>query len=183
MLREYETKAPAAHIRATGRGTISHMQYSLRPAQAGDEDFLYRLYASTRPEVSAFGWPPEQQQAFLRMQFNAQQRWYQTAYPLAEHSIITAGQETIGRVLVSRDKNSATLVDISILPEYRGHGIGGTVVRELIRQSSSRGETLRLQVLRTNPAQRLYLRLGFLQTGEDAMYLQMATRAPEPEKD
>ncbi|MGE5323795.1 MAG: GNAT family N-acetyltransferase [Actinomycetota bacterium] len=158
------------------------MQYSLRPAQAGDEDFLYRLYASTRPEVSAFGWPPEQQQAFLRMQFNAQQRWYQTAYPLAEHSIITAGQETIGRVLVSRDKNSATLVDISILPEYRGHGIGGTVVRELIRQSSSRGETLRLQVLRTNPAQRLYLRLGFLQTGEDAMYLQMATRAPEPEK-
>ena len=117
------------------------------------------------------------------MQFNAQQHWYQTAYPLAEHNIITAEQEPVGRVLISRDKDSATLVDISILPEYRRHGIGGAIIRELVRQSSSRGEILKLQVLRTNPAQRLYLRLGFLQTGEDAMYLQMATRGSAQEKD
>jgi ribosomal protein S18 acetylase RimI-like enzyme len=159
------------------------MKHTLRPAQAEDQDFLYRLYASTRPEISELGWPPEQQEAFLRMQFHAQQRWYQTAYPAAQHIIITAEQEPIGRVLVSRENHSATLVDISILPQYRRHGIGGTIIGELIRQSSSRGEILKLQVLRSNPAQRLYLRLGFLQTGEDAMYLQMATGAPVRAKD
>ncbi|HET9181881.1 MAG TPA: GNAT family N-acetyltransferase [Candidatus Angelobacter sp.] len=159
------------------------MEHLLRPVRADDHDFLYRLYASTRPEVGEFGWPPEQQQAFLRMQFNAQQRWYQTAYPAAEHSIITAEQEPIGRVLVLRDKDSATLVDISILPEYRRRGIGSTVIRELIRQSSFHGKILRLRVLRTNVAQRLYLRLGFLPTGEDDMYLHMATQTAGPGKD
>lgn len=180
MLREYESNAWKFTV---WRYNFGGMKHSLRPAQADDQDFLYRLYASTRPEVSEFGWPPEQQEAFLRMQFHAQQRWYQTAYPAAQHSIITAEQEPIGRVLVSRENQSATLVDISILPQYRRQGIGGTIIGELIRQSSSQGEILKLQVLRTNPAQQLYLRLGFLQTGEDAMYLQMATGAPAGAKD
>jgi len=159
------------------------MEHSLRPARADDQDFLYRLYANTRPEVAGFGWAHEQQEAFLRMQFNAQQRWYQSAYPAAEHSIITTKQEPIGRVLVAHGKGAATLVDISILPEYRRHGIGGAILRDLIWETSSQEQILRLQVLRTNPAQRLYSRLGFHQTGENEMYLQMATRTPGQEKD
>lgn len=159
------------------------MKHSLRPVRADDQDFLYRLYASTRPEVTEFGWSPEQQEAFLRMQFNAQQRWYQTAYPVAQHSIITAEDKAIGRVLVAHDNGVATLVDISILPQYRRHGIGTAIIGDLISQSSSRGGILKLQVLKTNPAQRLYVRLGFLQTGEDGMYLQMVTGAPTPAKD
>jgi len=35
---------------------------------------------------------------------------------------------------------------------------------------------LRLQVLNTNPAQRLYTRLGFIKTGEDQIYTQMELR-------
>jgi hypothetical protein len=38
---------------------------------------------------------------------------------------------------------------------------------------------LQLQVLNTNPAQRLYSRLGFIKTGEDQIYTQMELR---PEK-
>ena len=53
------------------------------PDDPDDEDFLWRLYVSTRaPEVAAFGWPPEQQEAFLRMQYRARRgSYYTAAYP------------------------------------------------------------------------------------------------------
>jgi len=47
------------------------------------------------------------------------------------------------------------------------------LIRELIRQCGEGKVPLRLQVLRNNPARRLYERLGFVQTGEDQMYIQM----------
>src|SRR5207302_9198942 len=56
-----------------------------------NQGFLFQLYASTRiHEIAPFGWSPPQQEAFLRVQFNAQQGWYQQAYPQADHQIIFA---------------------------------------------------------------------------------------------
>ena len=55
----------------------------------------------------------------------------------------------------------AVLVDIALLPEHRGKGIGGGLVRQLIQQCDQEKLPLRLQVLRTNPALRLYERLGW----------------------
>ena len=149
------------------------MDHSLRTARPEDQEFLFRLYATTRPEVSALGWAPQQLEAFLRMQFNAQQRWYQTAYPVSEHSIIVVNDAPAGRMLVSSGQDSVTLVDISLLPDYRRLGIGSTLIRALIETAAANGQAVTLQVLQTNPAQRLYQRLGFVVTGQDEMYLQM----------
>jgi ribosomal protein S18 acetylase RimI-like enzyme len=151
------------------------MDHCLRPARHEDQEFLFRLYASTRPEVSGFGWPAQQQEAFLRMQFNAQLRWYQTAYPAAEHNIIMVHDLPAGRLLLSNGQDSVTLVDISVLPEYRNHGIGSALIRALVDRTTAQGQAVKLQVLRTNPAQYLYQRLGFAVTGQDEMYLQMQT--------
>jgi len=150
------------------------MEVFLRPAQADDREFLFKLYASTRlEELAAFGWNPSQQEAFLRMQFNAQQQWYATAYSKADEQIVMLGERSIGRMMVNRERGAAMLVDIALLPEHRGHGIGGGLLRDLIAQCSQEGLALRLQVLRNNPAARLYERLGFRQTGADDMYRQM----------
>jgi ribosomal protein S18 acetylase RimI-like enzyme len=147
---------------------------SLRAVQSSDQEFLFGLYAGTRQqEIAAFGWSHEQQGAFLRMQFTAQQRWYETAYAGAEQQIVMLEAAPIGRVIVHRGSGVTTLVDISLLPEHRGGGIGGGLIRDLVQQSAQRGAPVRLQVLRTNPAARLYQRLGFVKTGEDEMYLQM----------
>lgn len=151
------------------------MEHGLRAAQPEDQEFLFRLYASTRPEVSGLGWSAQQLESFLRMQFNAQQRWYQTTYPGSEHSIIMVNDALVGRMLVSSGNASVTLVDISLLPEYRSHGIGGALIRALIQTAAAKGQAVTLQVLRTNPAQHLYQRLGFGVTGQDDMYLQMKT--------
>jgi len=151
------------------------MDVSLRPVRPDDREFLFNLYAGTRlEELAAFGWNPPQQEAFLRMQFNAQQQWYVTAYSKAEEQIVMLGETAIGRMIVNRESGgAATLVDISLLPEHRGHGIGGALLRDLIAQCSQEGLALKLQVLRNNPAARLYERLGFRKTGADDMYQQM----------
>lgn len=143
------------------------------------QDFLFQLYASTRrQELETLGWPAAQQDAFLRMQFMAQQRWYEFAYADARHQLIFLdGQEPpVGRILVTHEESCHRLVDIALLPEHRGHGIGAQLIRQLIQEAKGAGLPLRLQVLKTNPAARLYERLGFVKTGEDQMYWQMEKR-------
>ena len=150
------------------------MPHQLRPAHPNDQEFLFQLYASTRlHEIAAFGWPEAQQQAFLRMQFNAQQQWYKMSYEHADHQIIEHDGVPVGRLLVFRQPTSVLLVDIALLPEFRKQGIGGELIRKLIQECDQQKLPLRLQVQRVNPAQRLYERLGFKKTGDDQMYLQM----------
>ena len=153
------------------------MTPQLRPSLPEDGDFIFRLYASTRvEELRGLGWTAVQQEAFLRMQFNAQQQWYAATYSSAEKQIIEKDHQPIGRMVVQREPNIWRLLDISLLPEHRGQGIGGELIRALVQQCVKSGAVLQLQVLNTNPAQRLYARLGFIKTGVDRIYTQMELR-------
>ena len=144
------------------------------PLSPEDEDFIYRLYASTRmAEIAGFGWDQAQQEAFLRMQFNAQKRWYEMAYPGAEHTMIFRDEQPVGRMIVLRGAQEFHLIDIALLPEHRGCGIGTALVAGLIAESQRAAVPLALQVLKSNRAVHLYQRLGFIRTGEDEMYYQM----------
>jgi|SRR5579864_126655 len=153
------------------------MNPSLRPASPRDQEFLFQLYASTRlPEIAALGWNLAQQEAFLRMQFNAQQSWYDTAYAGAEHGIVIVDAKPVGRLLVQHGAEATILVDISLIPEYRGRGLGTILMGNLLNDCRNSGLPVRLQVLKTNPAQRLYERVGFRRTSEDQLYFQMEWR-------
>jgi len=66
---------------------------------------------------------------------------------------------------VLRKPEAALLVDIALLPISQPWYWRG-LVRELIEQCNKSKLAVRLQVLRTNPAQRLYERLGFRKTGK-----------------
>jgi ribosomal protein S18 acetylase RimI-like enzyme len=159
------------------------MKAQLRPSLPDDRDFLFRLYASTRmEEIRGFGWNAVQQEAFFRMQFNAQQQWYQSAYSTAENQIIEKDHEPIGRIIVQREAGTWRLLDISLLPQHRGQGIGGELIRNLIKECGAAGAVLQLQVVNTNPAQRLYTRLGFIKTGQDQIYTQMELRPQTTER-
>jgi ribosomal protein S18 acetylase RimI-like enzyme len=152
----------------------------LRPAGPEDDEFVFELYASTRAsEFSALGWIRSQLEPLLRMQFAAQGQWYKTAYPGSEYRIAMLEGTPIGRMIVKRDPGAMILVDIALLPEHRGRGIGETLLRDMLQESARQGLPVRLQVLKSNPAARLYERLGFLRTGEDQLYWQME-KQPEP---
>ncbi len=151
------------------------MCITLQPVVPENDEFLFRVYAATRQqEMAAWGWDQAQQDAFLRLQFRAQQGSYRAAFPGAEHRLILQDGEAVGRILVHRTEHEIRLVDIALLPEHRNCGIGTRLIRDLIEESRSSRRPLRLQVATSNrAAARLYERLGFSLTGENEMYYQM----------
>ncbi|MBI3651451.1 MAG: GNAT family N-acetyltransferase [Acidobacteria bacterium] len=154
------------------------MMISLRPTQADDEAFLFTLYAlSRRAEMASWGWPEAQQQLFLRMQFTARQAHYKTQFAAADHHIIMLDDQPIGRMVVVRKAETLRLADIALLPEYRGQGIGATLIGQLLDEARRAAKPLQLFVERDNPAIRLYARLGFVQIGDIDSHLSLEWRA------
>ena len=154
--------------------TVKDMTISLRPVEANDEQFLFEVYASTRrDEVSAWGWDRVQQDAFLKMQFTAQRHSYDLQHEAATHDIIILDGEPVGRLLVNRTSEEIHLVDIALLATTRGTGVGTALIKGLLDEGESKGLPVRLEVLKNNPAARLYERLGFKTTGESGLHLRM----------
>lgn len=147
---------------------------TLRSAAASDEAFLIALYSSTRKEeVAAWGWPAPAQEMFLRTQARAQQQAYAMQFPRAEHSIVEIAGRAIGRILVDQSGNEIHLVDISLLPEQRGRGVGTELLAALLDEGRKTQRPVGLRVARSNRARALYVRLGFLAIDEDPMYIIM----------
>jgi ribosomal protein S18 acetylase RimI-like enzyme len=150
------------------------MPVTLRPVEAGDQQFLFEVYAGTRrAELDAWGWDAAQQDAFLKMQFMAQHNAYDMQYTEADHSLILLDDQPIGRLLVARSSEWIHLVDIALLPAHRNRGIGAQLIKDLLDEAATAGLPVRLQVLKNNPAAELYERLGFRKTGESGMHFQM----------
>ncbi|TMD07287.1 MAG: GNAT family N-acetyltransferase [Chloroflexi bacterium] len=153
---------------------------TLRPAVAADAEFLYRVFASTREhELALAGLPAAQIEALLRMQFAAQTHQYRAAYPGAEDSVILVDGAPAGRLRVFRDGEEILLLDIALLPEHRGRGIGRAAIQELQVEASAFGVPVCLHVARTNAATALYRSLGFQVEGGDDVY-QAMTWTPAP---
>lgn len=150
------------------------MTVSLRPVEPADEEFLLCLYATTRAgELSLVDWTDEQKASFVRHQFDAQTHHYREHYPTATFDLILVDGEPAGRLYVDRWPSETRIVDIAVLPELRGRGIG----RGLIEQIQAEGRDVSIHVERFNPAQRLYARLGFESEDAGPVYLLMRWRA------
>jgi GNAT superfamily N-acetyltransferase len=149
----------------------------LRPVTPEDDSFLAGLYASTRvDELAVTGWSDEEKGVFCRRQFDAQSAHYATNYPGASFQMIERDGEPIGRLYVARWEKEIRIVDITLLPEFRGTGIGTQLLRELREEARSAGKSLTIHVERFNPAMRLYERLGFKQIEDKGVYLLMEWR-------
>lgn len=147
---------------------------SYRPERDSDVPFLAALHASARgQEFAGLGWPPEMLAAFLGQQFDAQHRHYRASYPAAEWLIVEAGGGGVGRLAVERRDSSLHLIDIALMPERRGAGLGGAILADLIAEADEQGLGVTLQVDAGNPARRLYERLGFRVLEEQLPYLRM----------
>ncbi len=150
----------------------------LRPAQREDEVFFLQVYASTRiEEMALVPWTNEQKVAFLRFQYQAQRSGYQASYPAAQNWVIMHGDGPVGRMIVQDGDSEILLVDIALLPEHRGQGIGTALITGLMAQAASQHKTLKLHVETFNPALKLYERLGFVKTGEMGVYQEMIWRS------
>lgn len=157
---------------------IGRERITFRTETPDDIEFLYSLYASTRAEeMKLVDWPDEQKAAFLRQQFDAQRAHYHAHYTAAEYSIILEDALPIGRLYVQKMAEDVRIMDIALLPEHRGRGIGGLLIRELLDDAATSGRSVSIHVEVFNPAIQLYERLGFRQIDTYGPYHLMEWRS------
>jgi GNAT superfamily N-acetyltransferase len=150
---------------------VTRPPIDLRPAGPADAEFLYRVYASTRyEELAPLCWEPAQVEAFLRMQFRAQDAHYRQHYPDAAFDVILLGGVPAGRLYVDRWPDQIRVMDITLLPEFRGAGVGTLLLTRLQAEATADGRRVSIHVERFNPARRLYQRLGFIPAGSTGVY-------------
>ena len=149
---------------------LESVSLTYRNAVPEDEGFLFELYASTRiKELDAWGWNNQQQEAFLKMQFQARQSSYKNQFPNSNYQIVLMHQLAVGEI---------RLADIALLPEYRDRGIGSFLIQSLLAEAARARKPLRLQVIQFNRALRLYQRLGFSKVSDRGVYFSMEWLPP-----
>ncbi|MGE7113764.1 GNAT family N-acetyltransferase [Lysinibacillus sp. NPDC047702] len=145
-----------------------------RNVASKDDTFLFELYVTTRKdEFSMLTLDEQQLHALLHMQYEAQKRSYQHNFPQAKHEIIYHEGLQIGRVMTEIKSGNIHLIDISLLPDFRGKGYGTKVLKQLQSSAANQKMSVTLHVLQGNPARHLYERCGFYVTGETAPYIAM----------
>jgi GNAT superfamily N-acetyltransferase len=139
-----------------------------------DMAFLSELYRSTRwQEVLQAPWNDEQRIEFLDQQFTAQHEHYNSHYPKAEKLLILKDTKPIGRIYIDRDENSICLIDVALLTQHRGSGLGTKLLKELLIEAQATKKKIVIHVENFNPAYQWYLKHGFQQVEDKGVYQYM----------
>jgi ribosomal protein S18 acetylase RimI-like enzyme len=133
------------------------MKIYLRPGTAEDREFFWRLHCETLREYvdKTWGWDEAWQCGKFDEDFDP-----------SSLLVIEKDGAPIGQISVGRTGDEIFLAAIAIAPEQQNQGIASQLIRDLLSESDQSHLPVTLQVLKVNPARRLYERLGFVHTGE-----------------
>lgn len=146
----------------------------LRPSTEADREFLVALYASTRDEeLSQVLWAPGQREVFVRMQFTAQDTEYRRHNPDGSFDVVEVAGRPAGRLIVDRRPGDIRIVDVSLLPEARGAGVGTRLIGDLLEEARASACIVSIHVEAHNRAAELYARLGFAVAADLGVYRRM----------
>ncbi len=169
----FPAPTPDATACAAALGTRG---FSLRTATLDDVSFLRELYGLLRlDEVNAISWPDTAKQAFLDSQFSLQHHHFVTHYPSTDFFVIESEGTSVGRFYLMRERPYFLIVDVALLPPWRGRGLGTLLLegaKRLAMESGAMGIDLHVDE-RNAAARQLYTRLGFTQTQQEGPYLGM----------
>ncbi len=164
-----------------GKGLPEGKRITLRTATGADREFLCRVYAASREdEMALVSWDAAQKDAFLRMQFAAQDQYYREHYVTAHFQVILCDGEPVGRLYVDRWPDEIRVMDIAVLPSYRGKGIGTFLMSQILAEGERAGLRVSIHVEQFNPAQHFYTRLGFRITDTHGLYYLMEWTPARP---
>lgn len=153
----------------------------LRAVEAADEPFLRALYRDVRSEeLAVTGWDQSAKDAFCDSQFALQDRHYREHYPEAALLVIERDGVAVGRLYVDRVGERLQLMDLALVREARGKGLGSGLLAWLLDWARREGRDVGLYVEAGNPARRLYLRSGFADDSVEGPYLGMRWKAATP---
>lgn len=163
-----------AAIRAASPWQPSLSEVMVQTIATADMPFLNSLYAAARDaEVASTGWNEADQREFLVAQFRTQHSYYREHFTDGHFLLLSRGGRAIGRLYWWSQGEGASLIDVTLLPEECGQGLGTALLTLLTQQADKQGQTITLHVEPQNPAHRLYRRLGFDVVSNNSVYLKM----------
>lgn len=144
------------------------MEVTLRAATWDDFTFLKVLHESAMKEYVArtWGWNQALQDQHFAQNFDPEIL-----------QLILADGEPAGYLSLKRMPESMHLAAIALAPQFQNRGIGSALLKCLLESSATEGLQMDLQVLKVNPAKKLYERLGFHVCAETDTHFQMTTAA------
>jgi ribosomal protein S18 acetylase RimI-like enzyme len=149
-------------------------RWALRPAADADRASLASLFRSTRPELAML--PDGLADMLLAQQQQLQALGYRQAFPGAQELIIESAGTPAGRLLLDEQRQHLRVVDIAVLPAFRGRGLARAVLRQLQQD----GRDVLLSVPHDNiPARRLYDSLGFKEEARDEVRASMCWQSAQ----
>jgi ribosomal protein S18 acetylase RimI-like enzyme len=143
-------------------------EWSLRPAREDDREFSRGLHEfSYRPHVERiWGWDDEQQAGFFERRFRPEKL-----------QIVQVAGLAVGVLEIEERADELFLANVEIHPDWRGKGVGSSIIRSLQERAREAKTPLTLQVLHVNRrARTLYDRLGFEEVGRDEIRARMRWR-------
>ena len=116
------------------------------------------------------------EQTWGRWEEDWEQRYFRDNFrPEIDRIIIYHGQD-VGVLSTEERAADVFLRLIELLPTHQRLGIGTTVITGVLSKAHRCQLPVALQVLKVNPARRLYERLGFTLHGETATHYLMVAR-------
>ena len=140
---------------------IAPDRLDLRPVTPADQPFLNQLYRSTREDLSALG-DDASVLALIALQQNIQEQGQRTHFPDAQALLLWHCAHPVARLVLDSNPQRLHIVDLTVLTEQRGQGLGTALVQWAQQRARDSGVALELNVQRHNiRAQTLYRSLGF----------------------
>lgn len=97
---------------------------------------------------------------------------YAANYALTDNRVVWAGEERVGFVRLAVAGDRLVLEDLQVVPGWQNRGVGMWALGEV--RGLAAGRVVRLRCFHSNPAYRLYTRVGFVpvERGDHADWLE-----------
>jgi ribosomal protein S18 acetylase RimI-like enzyme len=128
------------------------MRISFRPARPEDFDYFDGMERAIRE---------------LRLDMDAQVANFRQRWELTQVRIIMLDGADVGWLQSTSQADALFLAQLFVDGTFQRQGIGAEVMKQIINEAARADRAVTLGVVKTNPALRLYQRLGFHITHED----------------
>lgn len=128
----------------------AHGRYSIRDLTDDDEQWMWDAGCEVmRPYIEpVYGWVEEHVRYFF------DKNW-------RKRRVVMVDGDNAGWLELNLEDRWLYLAEIGLLPAFRNQGLGTQIIQDVLDYADANDLDVELHVLVTNPAQRLYERMGF----------------------
>lgn len=124
------------------------MEYSIRQATNKDVDVLDRIHT-------------ENMKGYVEKVYSWNPKLFRDRFIPQDYQIIEIEDRIVGFIKVVIYEREIYLGEIQIERNYQRQGIGTSLINSLIKKAQINNKKVFLKIVKGNPAEKLYKRLGF----------------------